>query len=91
VHRLVTIDLSEADFAAFDQYEEIVLSRLPAFGARLDMRFRSADRRSEMHVLFFPAESAYQAFLADPIRADARQLWDESRAKAISIEIEELN
>ena len=91
MHRLVTIDLSEADFAAFDQYEDIALSRLPTYGARLDMRLRSTDRRSEVHVLFFPAQSAYEAFLADPIRAAARQLWDDSQAKAINIEIEELN
>ncbi|RST14396.1 N-acetyltransferase [Streptomyces sp. WAC05374] len=49
-------------------YEERVLSLLPRHGGRLERRLRTADGLSEVHLLTFPSEDAYRAYLADPGR-----------------------
>ncbi|MET9430865.1 GNAT family N-acetyltransferase [Streptomyces sp. NPDC003036] len=49
-------------------HEERTLALLPRHGGRLERRLRTADGRSEVHLLTFPSEDAYRAFLADPER-----------------------
>ncbi len=87
---LVTIDLAEADLALFDRYEAQVLPLLGLHGGRLEFRVRATDRRSETHLLAFPDEAAFQAFLADPVRQDLRTDWTACGAKAGVVEVERL-
>lgn len=49
-------------------YEEKALSLLPRHGGRLERRLRTADGLSEVHLLRFPSQDAYRAYLADPDR-----------------------
>ncbi|GAA2475268.1 GNAT family N-acetyltransferase [Streptomyces gobitricini] len=49
-------------------YEERALALLPRHGGRLERRLRTADGLSEVHLVRFPCEDAYRAYLADPDR-----------------------
>ncbi|GAA2450660.1 GNAT family N-acetyltransferase [Streptomyces lavendulocolor] len=49
-------------------YEERALALLPRHGGRLERRLRTADGLSEVHLVRFPTEDAYRAYLADPER-----------------------
>ncbi|MFF8291495.1 GNAT family N-acetyltransferase [Streptomyces sp. NPDC016309] len=49
-------------------YEEKALALLPRHGGRLERRLRTADGLSEVHLVRFPTEDAYRAYLADPGR-----------------------
>ena len=84
---LVEIDLSSADIVLFEAYEERVLALLPKHGATLLERVRSSDGPSEMHLIDFPDAAALASFSADPVRLAARDLWQKSRASAVSKEV----
>jgi hypothetical protein len=83
----VTIDLSTADLANFDAYESTVLALLPLHGARLEARVRTIDGAGETHLLFFPDDESYEAYLANPVRLAARAQWEKSGATAVSQEV----
>lgn len=79
---MVTISLSNADVAAFDQYEAQILPRLGQYGGQILHRLRAADGQSEFHLLEFASAEALAAFQADPIRASLQQYWIASGASA---------
>jgi len=84
----VQIDLSDADVALFDQYEEGVLALLPDYGANLIERIRSIDGRTETHLLEFPDADALARFRADPRRAGLQDLWVRCGASAVATEVQ---
>jgi hypothetical protein len=73
--------------AGFQDYEARVLPLLAVHGGRLERRLRSADAATEAHLVHFPGRAAFDAFRADPRRAEAAPLLAASRA---SIEVLEL-
>lgn len=87
MHILVQIDLSAADIALFEAYEARVLELLPAHGARLELRLRATDDRSETHLLYFPHAAALDAYRADPVRVAVQSLWDRSGAHSTLTEV----
>jgi enamine deaminase RidA (YjgF/YER057c/UK114 family) len=72
----LVVDLDAAAAAPFDAYERRVLPLLARHGGRLDRRLRTADGRTEIHLLSFTDRAAYDAYLADPDRAAAGRLLD---------------
>ncbi len=62
----------DGDLDSGRSYEDTALSLVAAHGGRVDLRELSADRRTEVHVLWFPDRAAYEAFVADPARIAAR-------------------
>ena len=89
--RLVTIDLSQADLARFENYEAAVLSLLDGHNARLEMRLRSLDQQSETHLLYFADDQSFEEFLADPLRIALRPEWDACGATSVATEVEAVN
>lgn len=77
---LAHIHLQGANIAAFDHYEEQVLSLLAPHGARIIERLRSTDNHAEFHLLEFPDAESHAAFLADPARAALQHIWLSSGA-----------
>ena len=87
VRRVVTLCVllyavpgAEAELVA---YEDHVLGLLPAHGARVRSRVRRAEPGEgpyEVHVLEFPDEHAFDAYMADP----ARVARADQRDRAIS-------
>lgn len=56
-------------------FEDEVLALLPAHGALVQFRGRRQegqpeDRPAEFHVLWFPSEASFNAYLSDPQRAE---------------------
>lgn len=87
--RLVTIDLSGADVAAFETYETGVLALLGKHGGRLERRMRTLDGAQEIQILRFPDERAYEAFRDDPDRTAARPIWNASGASLSVVLVED--
>lgn len=87
---LVTIDLTKADIAAFDHYEAQVVPLLAQYGAEMEVKVRSIDRRTEVHILYFPDDAAHRAFLADPTRQAMRPIMDACGATSTVVEVENL-
>jgi uncharacterized protein (DUF1330 family) len=86
--QLVTIDLSNADFDLFANYETKVLALLQKHGGRLEMRVRAIDGRSETHLIYFPDNDAFERYRSDPIRLAALSEWDRSGARSVVTEVE---
>jgi uncharacterized protein (DUF1330 family) len=66
------------------EYEDQVLLRLPAHGARLVQRVRSTEEPNgpfETHILEFPSEVALDQYMADPERAALSELRDRAIAR----------
>jgi enamine deaminase RidA (YjgF/YER057c/UK114 family) len=70
------VDLAEHAVAPFAAYEQLVLPLLRRHGGHLDRRLRTADGRTEIHLLSFADRAGYDAYLADPDRTAAGHLID---------------
>lgn len=84
---LVLIDLSRADLALFESYENKTLALLGRYGASLKMRVRSIDGSREVHLLEFPDAPALEAFRSEPARMAAQDLWQSCGASATIEEV----
>lgn len=73
---LARIDLSFADVALFEAYENQVLAQLAQHGARLIERLRSEDGTAEFHLLDFPDADALDAYRSDSVRLAAQPIWE---------------
>jgi hypothetical protein len=72
----LVVDLATDAVEPFEAYERRVLPLLERHGGRLDRRLRTADGRTEIHLLSFADRAGYDAYLADPDRAAAERLLD---------------
>jgi enamine deaminase RidA (YjgF/YER057c/UK114 family) len=72
----LVVDFAEDAVGPFAAYERRVIPRLERHGGRLDRRLRTADGRTEIHLLSFADRAGYEAYLADPERAAAGHLLD---------------
>ena len=61
---------------AFQRYESLVLPALARHGGRLERRLRTNDALTEVHVVSFESQAAYDAYLADEERRSHRALFD---------------
>ncbi|WP_175410537.1 N-acetyltransferase [Streptomyces sp. TRM64462] len=66
------LDLPPDDVPGARAHEDRLLALLPRHGGRLERRLRTDDGHAEVHLLSFPSEPAYRAFLADPSRPATR-------------------
>ena len=65
-------------------YEDQVLRRLAAHGARVVQRVRTRDAPNgpfEAHILEFPSDAALDAYMADPERVGLSKLRDRAIAR----------
>ena len=79
---LIEMDLTDADLVLFDRYEDTVLALLPEHGAVLERRERAADGTAEVHLIRFPDQAAFDAFIADPRRLAMARTWAACGARA---------
>jgi len=87
----LVVDLESAAVAPFDAYERRVLPLLARHGGRLDRRLRTADGRTEIHLLSFADRAGYDAYVADPDRADAGRLLDGIEIRRRLLEVTEVD
>jgi hypothetical protein len=88
---LVRIDLSSADLALFEAYEERVLALLPTHGGRLDARLRAADDTSEVQLIEFSTPQGLASFRSDPARLAAQDMWTRCGAISEVLEVRRMN
>ena len=86
----LVVDLADDAVAPFDAYERRVLPLLARHGGRLDRRLRTTDGRAEIHLLSFAARARYDAYLADPDRAEAGRLLDGLEIRRRLLEVTEV-
>jgi hypothetical protein len=91
MHFLATIDLTDARLDEFNAYEAKVLPLLQNHGARLEMRVRSLDGKSETHLLFFPDAQALANYRADPGRVAVQGEWERCGARSSILEVERVD
>ena len=85
---VAVVDLVEAETGR--QYEDRVLVLLKRHGGRLERRLRSTDGLTEVHLLWFPSQAAYDAFLADPRRAEIRAELGDGVPTSRVVQVEEV-
>lgn len=83
----VQIDLADADFVAFERYEDQMLALLLSHGGRMLQRLRSGDGQAEYHLLEFSDAACFDAFQADPLRCALQPLLLASRAQARAVRV----
>jgi hypothetical protein len=67
---VAVLDVPLDAVGTFREYEDHhALPLLGRHGGRLERRLGTADGTTEVHVLSFPTDDAYRAYLADPERA----------------------
>ncbi len=65
---------------SFNAYEDRVLPLLGEHGGVLQRRLRSDDGGTEVHLVWFPSSAAFEAYRADPRRAELAPLMAASEA-----------
>jgi hypothetical protein len=66
---------------SFRRYEAAVLPLLADHQGHLDRRLRSADGRTEVHLVSFPSEEQFENYRNDPRRAEQSRYLDQARAR----------
>ena len=69
-------DVGREGVGAFQRYEAAVLPMLERHDGRLERRLRTADGQAEVHIVSFGSRAGYDAYIADPERADHRTLLE---------------
>jgi hypothetical protein len=70
----------EAGLTSFRAYEDAVLPFLVDHGGTLERRLRSADGRTEVHVISFRSAAGFASYRADPRRVAHAGLFETSGA-----------
>jgi hypothetical protein len=73
--------------AAFQRYESPVPPLLPEHGGLLKQRLRVNDGTTEIHLIWFPDQTAFDAYRADPRRAAVAGLFEVSGATMELLEV----
>ena len=68
--------------AAFDAYETAVLTLLADYGGMLERRLLTPDGATEIHLIRFPSDTAFDAYRADARREALSWVFVESGATA---------
>lgn len=88
---MMVAQVPPAGVEQFQQYEARVLPLLADHGGRMERRLRSADERTEVHLVTFPSVEAFRGYRDDPRRAQHRQLLAESKATQDVFELYEVS
>jgi hypothetical protein len=73
---VMVADVAREGVEAFQRYEAAVLPILERHDGRLERRLRTADGQAEVHIVSFGSRAGYDAYIADPERADHRTLLE---------------
>jgi len=73
---VMVADVAREGVEAFQRYEAAVLPMLERHDGRLERRLRTADGQAEVHIVSFGSRAGYDAYIADPERADHRSLLE---------------
>lgn len=84
---VMTAHLPETGIDAFLRYEEAVLPLLAGHGGRLARRLRSADRRTELHIVEFDSAEGFAGYRADQRRLELQPLLDGAGARIELVEM----
>ncbi|MBB5868974.1 GNAT superfamily N-acetyltransferase [Allocatelliglobosispora scoriae] len=72
VRLMALVEYAEDAVDAGTGYEDTVLGLLGRHGGTAERRMRTADSRTELHVILFSSRDGYEAFLVDPARLALR-------------------
>ncbi|SHN66777.1 hypothetical protein SAMN05660350_01443 [Geodermatophilus obscurus] len=73
---VMVADVAREGVETFQRYEAAVLPLLERHDGRLERRLRTADGQAEVHIVSFGSRAGYDAYIADPERADHRTLLE---------------
>ena len=78
---VLVVHLPADGVESFQRYEEAVLPLLADHHGRLDRRLRSADGRTEVHLVSFPSADHFESYRSDPRRAERAHLLEAAHAR----------
>jgi ribosomal protein S18 acetylase RimI-like enzyme len=84
------VELAAEHVDAGQWYEDAVLGLLGRHGGRLERRLRTADARTEVHLLRFASRAGYESFLADPERVAYRASLGDAAPGGRVLEVHEV-
>jgi len=82
--------IAPAGVEAFQRYEAAVLPLLAEHGGRLARRLRTGDGAVEVHLVEFASAGAFDAYRADPRRAEHAPLLEASGARMELLAVEDV-
>jgi len=82
--------IPRAGVEAFQHYEASVLPLLAEHRGRLARRLRTGDGEVEVHVVEFASAAAFDAYRADPRRAEHAALLETSGARMELLAVEDV-
>lgn len=88
---VLVVDLPDTSVAGFRAYEEKVLPLLERHAGRLERRLRTAEGRTEVHLLSFVDRASYQAYVDDPERTVHRGLLEGSPYEQRLLEVTDVD
>jgi len=74
----------------FSAYEDGVMPLQSEHGAVMERRLRTTDGTTEIHVMRFPSQAAFDAYMNDPRRQEFRHLFDTSGASMEAFEMQDM-
>jgi hypothetical protein len=77
--------------ASFSAYENLVLPILHKHGGTIERRLRTQDHMTELHILSFLSQAAFDGYLADPQREKHRHLLVQSNATTELFNMEDVS
>lgn len=88
---VVLADIAPGGVEAFQTYESAVLPLLERYDGRLERRLRTLDGQAEVHIVSFGSRAGYEAYAADPERAQDRGLlgrvpWDQRVLEVLEVQ-----
>ncbi len=69
-------DVAREGVEPFQRYEAAVLPMLERHDGRLERRLRTVNGQAEVHIVSFASRAGYDAYIADPERADHRAMLE---------------
>jgi hypothetical protein len=78
---VLVIHLPADGVESFQRYEAAVLPLLADHQGHLDRRLRSADERTEVHLVSFPSAEHFENYRNDPRRAEQSHFLDQANAR----------
>lgn len=82
--------IPESGVAHFNAYEDHVIALLKEHGGELQQRLRTADGQTEIHVLSFANQAAFENYLDEPRRKAHAELLKASGARTELLRMERI-
>lgn len=87
---IAVVRIPKEGVASFQAYEDSVIPLQAEHGATMQRRLRTPAGTTEVHVMSFPSQAAFAAYIDDPRRAACQRLFRASGATMDAFEVDDV-